>query len=230
MRDWPHESVRLFEGSGELPSAETQELGGFAGMRDDPEAGAWRYEAGLDARLWREPSRDTRGSVGLRASLFRARDEYEMATIVEGIALTDFQRIRVDASHTFPLPGLQARLRVRAGWGNRLPIQSTFTLGGSDGFAGLRIGEIRGSQEVFASMQLRRRVAPQLRFVVEGMAGVVGRGNGFLAREDSSYFGKIYGGVRAGLEANTPIGPIRVQEGVNNAGTRSLLFRVGYWF
>jgi len=32
-----HESVRLFEGSGELPSAKTQEGGGFIGMRDEYE-------------------------------------------------------------------------------------------------------------------------------------------------------------------------------------------------
>lgn len=225
-----HESIRLFEGRGELPSAETQEVGSFLGLRDDPEPSAWRYEAGFDARLWREPRRDTRGSGGLRASYFRARDEYEMASIIEGIALTDFQRVRVDLSRSITLAGLQARLRMRLGWGHRVPVQSTFTLGGSDGFAGLRIGEIRGSQEAFASVQVKRRVAPQIHAVLEGMTGSIGDGSGFLVRRDSSYFGRIYGGVRAGVEANTPIGPIRVEEGFNNAGTRSLLFRVGYWF
>ena len=225
-----HESVRLFEGSGELPNAETQEAIGFVGMRDDPAPAAWRYEALLDTRVWREPGRDTRGSVGLRTSFFRARDEYEMASIAEALVFTDFQRVRIDASRSFLVPGLQVRLRLRAGYGHRLPVQHRFTLGGSDGFAGLRIGEVRGSQEVFGSVQLKRRIAPALRVVVEGMVGAMGSGNGFLTRQDTLSLGKIFGGVRAGIEASTPIGPIRVEQGINNAGTRALLFRVGYWF
>jgi predicted acylesterase/phospholipase RssA len=227
-----HESVRLFQGSGELPSAETQELGGFIGLRDDPAVGQWRYDAGLNVRLWREPAHETRGSPGLRASLFRALNDHEMATLFEGIALTDFQRVRMDASRTLHIAGIEVRGRLRAGWGNRLPIQQTFTLGGSDGFAGFRIEEIRGSQEGFASVLLRRRVLPQLGIRVEGMAGAVGQGGGFLQRrqQDSTYYGKIYSGVRVGVETPTPIGPVRIEEGFNNSGTRALLFRLGYWF
>jgi hypothetical protein len=225
-----HESVRLFEGSSELPSAETQELGGFLGLRDDAAIGQWRYEVGVDARLWREPGRAWRGSPGLRASLFRARNDHEMGTVVEVVGLADYQRVRVDATRTINLFGLEARGRLRAGWGNRLPVQHTFTLGGDDGFAGLRIGEIRGSQEGFASLAIRRSIAPLFRLRVEGMAGAIGRGDGFLRQRDSTYYGRVYGGVRFGFETPTPIGPIRVEEGLNNAGTRALLFRLGYWF
>jgi predicted acylesterase/phospholipase RssA len=225
-----HESVRLFEGSSELPSAETQELGGFLGLRDDAAIGQWRYEVGVDARLWREPGRAWRGSPGLRASLFRARNDHEMGTVMEVVGLADYQRVRVDATRTINLFGLEARGRLRAGWGNRLPVQHTFTLGGDDGFAGLRIGEIRGSQEGFASLAIRRSIAPLFRLRVEGMAGAIGRGDGFLRQRDSTYYGRVYGGVRFGFETPTPIGPIRVEEGLNNAGTRALLFRLGYWF
>ena len=227
-----HESVRLFKEGSELPSAETQELSGFLGLREDPAAGnwRWRYEAGVDGRLWREPGRDTRGSVGVRASVFRGRNEYEMATIVEGIALTDFQRVRADASRTVTIAGVETRGRIRAGWGNRLPIQQTFSLGGSDGFAGLRIGDVRGTQELFSSLLFKRRLLAGISLRVEGMAGAIGRGSGFLVRQDSTNFGRIYGGVRAGFETGTPIGPLRVEEGFNNAGTRALLVRLGYWF
>jgi len=225
-----HESVRLFDGNGELPNAETTEGEGFIGLRDDPEAGVWRYEALFDTRVWREPGRGTRGSVGLRAAAFRARGDYEMGTMAEAIALTDYQRVRVDASRVVALGGVQARFRVRAGWGRRLPVQQTFTLGGSDGFAGLRLGDVRGSQEAYAALQLKRRVAPQLSLTAEGMTGAIGTGYGFLVRRDSTDFGKLFAGVRLGFEATTPIGPIRVEEGINHAGTRALLVRVGYWF
>jgi hypothetical protein len=150
--------------------------------------------------------------------------------VVEVIGLTDYQRVRVDATRTIHLLGLEARGQLRAGWGNRLPVQHTFTLGGEDGFAGLRLGEIRGSQEGFVSLAIRRAVAPLLRLRVEGMAGAIGRGDGFLRQRDSTYYGRVYGGVRFGFETPTPIGPIRVEEGLNNAGTRALLFRLGYWF
>jgi hypothetical protein len=225
-----HESIRLFNDSSETNSAETQELDAFVGLRGDPAPGAWRYEAGVDTRLWREPTRDTRGTVGVRASLFRARNEYEMGSIFEAIVLTDYQRVRADVTRTMAMAGFDTRLRLRLGWGNRLPIQQTFSLGGSDGFAGLRIGESRGSQEAFGSILLMHHIAPQIRLRVEGMAGSIGNGYGFLTRTDSTYFGRVYSGVRAGVEANTPIGPIIVEEGINNFNKRALLFRVGHWF
>ena len=69
-----------------------------------------------------------------------------------------------------------------------------------------------------------------LRMIFPQEGGVMGTGNGFVTRRDSSFYGKVYAGVRAGFEATTPIGPIRVEEGFNNAGTRALLVRLGYWF
>jgi hypothetical protein len=225
-----HESVRLFVDAGELPSAETQEGEVFAGLQQNPEAGAWRYELLADTRLWREPGRDTRGTWGIRAAAFRAAGDYEMGSMAEALAFADYQRVRVDASRTFALGGVDLRLRARVGWGNRLPVQQQFTLGGTDGFAGLRIGDLRGSQEAFGSARLSRLVAPQIRIAVEAMAGAMGDGAGFLERRTGTHFGEVYYGLRAGTEATTPIGPIRVEEGFANVGTRALLVRVGYWF
>jgi NTE family protein len=226
-----HESVRLFEGPGELPSAESREVAGFIGLREDPAENGWRFEAGLDARLWREPGRETRGAWGARASIFRARNPYEMATFLEGVVLNDFQRVRLDASGLWDLGFVETRLRVRAGWGNRLPLAQTFSLGGEeDGFAGLRIGDYRGSQEAFASLLFRRRLTSIVSARVEPMVGAIGRGYGVLQREPGTYYGKWSNGVRFGLEADTPLGPIRFEEGINGDGSRRAFIRVGYWF
>jgi hypothetical protein len=47
------------------------------------------------------------------------------------------------------LPRSLVRPRVRLGWGEQLPLQATFPLGGEDGFPGLHIGELRGDRELF---------------------------------------------------------------------------------
>ena len=225
-----HESVRVFEGAGELPSIEAREVSGFVGLHQDPAPDRWRFDAGIDARAWRETGHESRGAVGVRAALFRARNENEMATIVEAIALDDFQRLRIDASREWEAGNLSGRARVRAGWGNRLPLAQTFALGGDEGFAGLRPGEIRGSQDAFASLLFTRGITSILRLRAEPMAGMVARGPGVLRRETGTPYGQLFSGVRAGVEAATPLGPIRVEEGYNSDGSRRLLIRVGYWF
>lgn len=226
-----HESVRLFSGDGELPSAETREMIGFVGLKQDPRVGTWQGEAGLDARLWREPLRDTRGTFGLRASAFRAASDYEMGSIVEVLGFTDFQRARLDVSRVWRIVGdMDVTARVRAGWGNRLPIQETFALGGDDGFAGFRLGELRGSQELFGGILVRKPLNSLLHARVELMTGEVADGSGVLRRIPGTTTGELFGGVRVGLEAASPLGPIRVEEGLANTGQRQILIRVGRWF
>jgi NTE family protein len=226
-----HELIRLFNGDGELPAAETQDAIGFVGLKQDPRVGVWQGEIGLDARVWREPLVNTRGTAGLRASVFRAESEYEMGSIAELLALRDFQRARVDASRKWQLADdFDITARVRAGWGNRLPLQETFPLGGDDGFAGFRIGELRGTQEAFGSLLVRKRINALLHARVEFMSGEVATGYGALPRVAGTTSGELFGGIRAGLEAATPVGPIRVEEGVANTGQRAILIRVGRWF
>jgi predicted acylesterase/phospholipase RssA len=226
-----HESVRLFSGDGELPSAETRELAGFIGLKQDARVGIWQGEIGLDARIWREPLRDTRGTFGVRASAFVAATDYEMGSIVEMLGFYDYQRGRFDLSRRWQLAGgLDVTVRTRGGWGNRLPIQETFALGGDDGFAGFRIGELRGTQEAFGSVLLRKRLNGMLLARVELMSGEVASGYGVLKRDPGTTSGELFGGVRAGLEATTPVGPIRVEEGMANTGQRAILIRVGRWF
>jgi predicted acylesterase/phospholipase RssA len=226
-----HELVRLFSGDGELPSAETRELVGFVGLKQDLRTDAWQGEVGVDVRLWREPLRNTRGTFGVRASAYRAATDYSMGSIVELLAFYDFQRARFDASRLWRIAGdMDITARLRGGWGNRLPIQETFALGGDDGFAGFRIGELRGTQEAFGSVLVRKRVNSLLHARVELMSGGVADGYGAFHRVTGTTAGEVFGGVRAGLEAATPVGPIRVEEGIANTGQRALLMRVGVWF
>ena len=225
-----HESIRIFDGANEKASAETQEVSGFWGLKQDPIPGRWQGEIGLNQYLWREPGRGTRGSFGIRAAIFRARSDAELGNQIEAIALGDYQRVRLDLSGLVETHGIEFRPRIRAGWGTRLPIQHTFTLGGEDGFAGYRITELRGSQELFGSLLIRRPLTSIVKARLEGMVGSIGEGDGFLTRRPDSYFGAVMAGFRIGVEASTPLGPIRAEEGFSGDGHRALLVRFGYWF
>jgi len=226
-----HELVRLFSGDGELPSAETREYVAFVGLKADPTVGKWTGEVGIDTRMWREPGKNLRGTVGVHAAVYRAATEYEMGTIVDVLGLYDFQRAQVQTSRRWSLGGgFDLTSRVRGGWGNRLPLQQTFALGGDDGFAGYRIGELRGAQEAFGSVLIRKRLTPVFHARAEFMAGEVATGTGVFHRDPGTTSGELFGGVRAGVEMSTPVGPIRVEEGVANTGQRAILIRVGRWF
>ena len=120
--------------------------------------------------------------------------------------------------------------RVRAGWGNRLPIQETFALGGDDGFAGFRIGELRGSQEAFGSILVRKRLSSLLQARVELMSGEVVDGSGVLQRVPGTTAGELFGGCAPDSRRRRRWGRSRVEEGVANTGQRAILIRVGRWF
>ena len=226
-----HTEIRQFKGADELAAADTKEATGFIGLHEDPIANAWRHDLGVIVQTWREPKRGTRGSAGVSLTWIRARNEYEIGSTLEILALSDYQRLNADLSHSWKLYANELRFRVRAGWGNRLPIHHTFTLGGdADGFAGFRLGELRGSQELFSSLMYRHRIGSGLRLRFEGMAGAISDGYGVLPHIPDTALGVVQYGGRAGFEFDTPIGPIRAEEGFNSHGQRAALIRVGFWF
>jgi hypothetical protein len=199
-------------------------------LHQDPTASQWRGDIGVTSRVWNEPGRNTRGAYGVRALLVRARTPYEAGTTIETDVLNDYQRVHLDASREWRVGSVETRLRLRAGWGHRLPVHQTFVLGGNDGFAGDRPDDIRGSQELFGSVLMRGRLNNVLRLRLEVMAGGVGREGGFLERVADTHFGRIKSGVRVGIEATTPLGALRFEEGRNNDGRTALFFRIGEWF
>lgn len=223
------EDVRIYSGAGELAPMNVEEVAVVAGLRPLFESG-WTYELGGDYRLWREPGLGTRGAVGARAAIRLRKPGGPLPSIeVEGIALTRWQRVRFDVSASAHVGGMEIRPRLRAGWGTILPVQHTFTLGGLDGFAGLRILELRGDHEVFASVLGRWTLWRQVKGRIEPMVGIIGNGPG-LFRRIGPTDGLVMAGVRIGVELDSPVGPLRVEQGFNNQNRRQALIRVGYWF
>jgi outer membrane protein assembly factor BamA len=142
---------------------------------------------------------------------------------------------------TVPIGSFRFDHRLRIGAGSTLPTARTFILGGEEGFPGFHLGEHRGDHEAFTSLAMSQPVMGQVRFKLTGAAGrtvfatgqldsaraiargvVVGRG---LIGDDAWQFG-----LWAGLESPTPLGPVRIEYGWNDAGRGALLFRIGQWF
>jgi predicted acylesterase/phospholipase RssA len=222
------EDVRRYAGVTELPTVSTESYALFAGVRPLYEGG-WTQELGLDWRLWRQPGRPLGASVGARYALRHRRAGVPSPRVtLEAIALNDWQRVRIELTHRDTIAGMTIEPRLRLGAGRALPVQDQFVLGGLDGFAGLPLLAVRGDHEAFASVVLRLPLVRRLQVRVEPMVGVLGVGG--LRAGPGTYVGDLLGGVRAGLELETPLGPIRVEEGFSGHGPRQALIRVGYWF
>ena len=223
-----NEEVRRYDGVTELPSVTTESYGLFVGVRPLYEAG-WTQEAGLDWRSWRQPGRSLAASVGVRYAVRHRRAGVPSPSVTfETVLLDDWRRVRLEAMHRDTIGRLIVEPHLRLGAGRALPVQEQFTLGGLDGFAGLPLLAVRGDHEAFASVALRLPLVRRLSARLEPMVGVLGVGG--LRVGTGMYTGDLLGGVRAGLELETPFGPIRVEEGFAGRGPRQALIRVGHWF
>ena len=223
------ENIREFVGETELPSITTRELRLFAGTGRTPERG-WQFRLGPELLIWHEDVRGDRTAFGGHGSLGLTRGPSGLSLRVDGAVTTDYQRAAAEAAVALRLGSLTVRPRVRFGWGSEgTPLQATFPLGGDEGFPGLRLTERRGLQELLFGLSARRQVIGPVALRAEAMVGAVGSGPDFLSR-GGVYDGEWLEGIRGGVEIRTPLGPIRLEEGVNSRGDWSGFVRTGTWF
>jgi NTE family protein len=217
------ESVRRFDVDGhELDPLETREGLGFLGFERafDPD---WEISLGGVGHVWHEPGRD-RSTIGALAQVEKAARSgarllhgdltwtglYHRASL-EGVASMKFGPIRLN-------PGM------RLGWGEKLPLQSTFPLGGNDGFPGLHLGERRGDREALVRVLLTYALKGPFVGRVEVATGRTAVGGPLLDSDNWIV------GARAGLGAETPVGPVRFEYGVASGGRGAVFVRLGRWF
>ena len=112
----------------------------------------------------------------------------------------------------------------RYGWGEDLAPQSSFALGGEEGFAGLHIGELRGDREVLVKLTATHPLLGGLQARAEFMSGRTAAGGAAVPS------GNWLFGVRLGLGTTTPIGPIRVEYGRTRDRRGAAFVRLGRWF
>lgn len=232
-----HEIVRLYNDRGrESDHPSSRDLFGFGGVVGTP-AAAWRVALGPVAHLSSTrsvnlPADETQHGFGglLRvARLFSlptaGPDPSLVPTVAaEALWLDRYRRFDVQADLRFAVGPFLLRPRAGAGWGESLPLAALFTLGGSHGFPGMRLGERRGDQFAFASLAVLRRIRGPLYGRIE-----IGRGRTALVRAAHPEVvapaaqGWVSGG-EAGLTADTPLGTFTIGYGL--ATTDRSVFRI----
>jgi hypothetical protein len=135
-----------------------------------------------------------------------------------------YRRADFDGEALVKAGPLRLRPRIQLGWGEKLPLQASFPLGGDDGFPGLHLGERRGDRQVLLSLLVT--------YPLKGP--FVGRVE--LATGRTAFGGQLFRsagwmtGIRAGVGAETPVGPVRLEYGVASGGRGALFVRLGRWF
>jgi NTE family protein len=215
--------VRQFDSAGEqVAVARTREAEGRLGV-ERPFFQTWSAQASGSALWWRNPDRSTQQALGGRFELSHVNHALLEDFRLRGIWNTEFKRIVVDVDPSFQAGRLVVNPHLRAGAGTDLPLQYTLSLGGDDGFAGYHIGELRGDREAFGGLALAYPLLGRLYARAEVMAGRIATGGALL--DDDGW----HTGVRGGVAADTPVGPMRVEFGISG-DREALLVRLGRWF
>jgi predicted acylesterase/phospholipase RssA len=217
------EKVRLFQADGdELDPAKTREAIGFLGAERalDP---SWEVALGIEGHAWHQPGQDhsTAGVVARLARITRARGRVVQTELLwTGI----YTRLAFEGQLLARLGVVRFTPRLRLGWGEHLPLQAGFPLGGDDGFPGLHLGERRGDREAMLGLMFSFPLKGPLLGRVELAGGRTAVGGSFFGSSGWD------AGVRAGVGADTPVGPVRFEYGLATRGRDAFFVRLGRWF
>jgi NTE family protein len=184
----------------------------------------WWVAVGGIAHAWDAPGSTRTNALGGIAQV-SSGPRYRASGIWGEAELTNaYRRVEVEARQVVPLAGFRISPIIRFGWGKDLPLNSTFALGGTDGFPGLNIGELRGDRELLAELLIVRRLFGPINLRLTAASGQTATGGPTLAR------GRWQAGGRLGFGAETPIGPIRVEYGLARDDRNGFFVRLGEWF
>jgi len=215
------EDVRLFDADGdELDRLETREAIGFLGVERVLPRG-WELALGLHGHTWDEPAGDNVSTAGVALLAVQASRERGEVVRAEAVWSGVYRRAQVDAELFARFGDVRFTPRVRLGWGEDLPLQRAFPLGGLDGFPGLHIGERRGDREAMLGIMLTAPVKGPLLARVELAGGRTANGGSLLGADG------WVGGIRAGVGADTPVGPVRFEYGYSTEERGAVFVRLG---
>ncbi|MFL5492889.1 MAG: patatin-like phospholipase family protein [Gemmatimonadales bacterium] len=219
-----NEDVRRFDADGdELSQAFTREAIGFAGV-ERALPGGWEVALGIEGHAWRQPGLSDRATLGALGRVVRASRSRGKVFQTELQWTGLYQRAALETQLEGRLGVVRVLPRVRLGWGDDLPLQAGFPLGGDDGFPGLHLGERRGDRETMLGLMLSFPLKGPLLARVEFAGGRTANGGSLFGSDG------WVGGVRAGIGAETPLGPLRFEYGRATGDREALFVRLGRWF
>ena len=217
------ESVRRFDAEGkELDASTTREAIGFLGAERLFDRG-WQLTLGFIGHAWHEPGLD-RSTIGFAARGRKATPS-RLPIVQGGLVWTGvYHKVDLDGVGSLRSGRLQFSPRLRLGWGEGLPLQARFPLGGDEGFPGLHLGERRGDREALLGLMFIYDLGGPFVARLELATGRSALGGPLLDEQG------WLTGVRTGVGAHTPVGPVRIEYGVANTGQGAVFVRLARWF
>lgn len=219
-----HEDIRRFDPDGNsLSTMSTREIDILAGYEHEYRD-RWWFQAGATGSAWHDSTRSNGTAAGLAAGAHQVDRQGNHLLDLGAEWTSVFSKATADVTWPLSMGALHVTPRLRYGWGERLPSQLSYALGGDEGFPGLHIGERRGDRESYASTLFAYRVLGPLLVRLELAAGATALGGDLVPRR-----GWI-AGVRSGVGVDSPVGPIRAEYGYNSLHRGTVFIRVGRWF
>lgn len=190
-----------------------------AGAPENPPPGGeleatpgWYDAFGVLLRGGRALDIDRRSAIALGAA----------GGVVEAQWTTKFSIAEGTLALPLSVDNFAIRPRLMLGAGSDLPPQSTFILGGTEGFPGLHIEERRGDREIYIGATVAHAIAGPVAVLAEVATGRTAFGGSLF-----SSVGWVAGGG-LGLQVSTPLGPARVTYGYASVGRGAWLVSLGY--
>jgi hypothetical protein len=222
--DFSNETIQLFNSTDHLVgTTRTEDLVFATGVSPSLVRGL-STALGIEARGWADSAGPWQGTAGGFFRVTGGPATSDPWLRAEAGLTAAYQRASLDLSGVSTIGRLFINPRFEYNWGQHLPLELTTPLGGTDGFAGLPIGDRRGDRVIVGLVDLTYPILGPINARVEAMGGASATGGPLLPQTG------WLGGVRAGFGADTPVGPVRAEYGASGDDRRAVFVRIGHWF
>jgi hypothetical protein len=213
-----HEDVRNYDLGGlELLSSDTHDYSGTLSLQQVSER--WVVRAGAVGGTWTDSS-GTVNAAGAQLHVTTGNERHRPTLTLDAATTNAWSRALLDGEVAAALGRWSFSAAARAGAGDQLPQQLALRLGGSRGFPGYYVYELRGDRELFGELAVDHRLVGPLRARAEFAGG----------RMWHSQVDDELGGVRLSTVLGTPVGELQFGYGGATTGRRSVFARLGAWF
>lgn len=188
-----------------------------------------RYRWGLESHLWKTRDEPLLNAVGAHGQFWWLRTNGTPIVFMDADLNSRYERVLFTANTVRRFGKRWTWIpSVRVGFGNDLPAQETFSLGGYNGFPGYKVFEARGTVENSTSMLFKYHLTGPISLTAESVGGAIFDADtvrGALTLPVD----KFVDGNRYGVEVETLLGPVRLDIGHNTTGRQQATLSIGTW-